>query len=157
VVSGCGQVTNAEKFLFSEDTVWMANVKNEWVVQVQSNLWIAHTFTEERAALFTGMCLLEGHIWGTCKFGPKWHVATVKPVKQGHPRDEPEVSLITGVLISGCNLHWKQQFGTSWGVLIWQDVLISQGCYSQVSLYSQVWCYLEVCYFQVSLYSQICH
>jgi hypothetical protein len=29
VVSGCGQVTNAEKFLFSEDTVWMANVKNE--------------------------------------------------------------------------------------------------------------------------------
>jgi hypothetical protein len=32
-------------------------------------------------------------------------------------------------------MQWEQHFGTRRGVLISQDVLISQGCYSQVSLY----------------------
>lgn len=32
VVPGCGNVTKTSKFLFSEDTVWMANVHNEIVI-----------------------------------------------------------------------------------------------------------------------------
>lgn len=37
VVSGCGTDTNAEKFRFQEDTVWMSNVKNEIVIFLQSS------------------------------------------------------------------------------------------------------------------------
>jgi hypothetical protein len=87
------------------------------------------------------------------------------------------------VLISGCNLHWEQQFGTRsppgkqplchsvttlsygwnysqaarWSVLISQDVLISQGCYSQgcthkkcVSLVSPSMPDCRMCFLQMS-------
>jgi hypothetical protein len=62
------------------------------------------------------------------------NVSTVKPVKQGHPWDEPQVSLIERCPHFTGQLALRTAFWNQRGVLISQDVLISQGRYSQVSL-----------------------
>jgi hypothetical protein len=58
-------------------------------------------------------------------------------------RRRQKCPLFRVVHISEVNLHCEQHFGSKGGVLISQKVLISQGCYSQVSLYKDTIQYMK--------------